>query len=143
MSTPEGKVKAWATRQYDVVFPQHWRIAPRGGPFGKAGAGDHILCWRGIFIMIEVKSDEGEATPLQMIQLRRVGAAFGIAAILRGKDLVKLYKIREAAMALYTLIAELTYHLSKVSSNDPEVQSVIERAKDFLRQRCPDDIPNQ
>lgn len=96
--TPEGKVKAWAIRQYEIVFPGHWRIAPRGGPFGKAGAGDHILCWRGVFIMIEIKADEGVVSALQMVQLKKVQQAGGIAAVLRGKDLTKLTAIRNHAL---------------------------------------------
>lgn len=139
MTTPEGKVKAWAIRQYDLVFPGHWRIAPRGGPFGKSGAGDHIICWRGIFIMIEIKSDEGSVTDLQLIQLRRVQQAFGIAAVLRGKDLAKLHRIREAAMGIYTMLMRLTCALRE-SKYD---QKLVDEAIEFLRTRCKDDIPNQ
>jgi hypothetical protein len=97
--TPEGKVKAWAVGQYDKVFPGHWRMAPRGGPFGKAGTGDHVICWGGVFIMIEVKSLEGTTTPLQLNCLRAVIAAGGVAAVLKGKDLAKLHAVQRAALA--------------------------------------------
>lgn len=138
--TPEGKVKAWAVRQYDVVFPGHWRIAPRGGPFGRAGAGDHILCWRGVFIMIEIKSDHGELTDLQTIQLHRVRDAFGVAAVLRGKDLHKLYRIRDAALQQYAMIAELACALRELDTVG-RYSSVIARAKEHIFRRCADDIP--
>lgn len=96
--TPEAKVKVWAKAQYDVLFPDHWRVSPRGGPFGKAGCPDDIICWRGIFIAIEVKADDGHATDLQMRALKDIGLAGGVAAILIGKDMNKLQMIRKIAM---------------------------------------------
>lgn len=96
--TPEGSVKVWAKRQYDILFPGHWRISPRGGPFGKAGCPDDLLCWMGVFIAIEVKSLEGSVSGLQLIALKEIQAAGGVAAVLRGKDLNKLLAIRNAVM---------------------------------------------
>jgi hypothetical protein len=99
MTTPEGKVKTWANTAYKTVFPGHWRFSPRGGPFGKAGTGDHIMCWGGVFIMIEVKATvDDHPTALQTNQLKAVAEAGGVAAVLRGKDLNKLYMIRAAAL---------------------------------------------
>lgn len=96
--TPEGSVKVWARKQYDILFPGHWRVSPRGGPFGKAGCPDDLLCWMGIFIAIEVKSLEGEVSALQKLSLKEIQAAGGVAAILRGKDLNRLLAIRNAVM---------------------------------------------
>lgn len=98
--TPEGKVKAWAHRRYDEVFPGHWRVSPRGGPFGKSGCPDDIICWRGVFVAVEVKADDGVVSALQEVALRRIAAAGGVAAVLRGKDEAKLQKIREAVEVL-------------------------------------------
>ena len=86
MTTPEGSVKTWLKRQLDLRLPGHWRIMPRGGPFGKAGTGDIVLVYKGVPAMIEVKSDQGEATPLQMNSLRQFQAAGGVAALIKGKD---------------------------------------------------------
>lgn len=96
--TPEGSVKVWAKKQYDILFPGHWRVSPRGGPFGKAGCPDDLICWMGIFIAIEIKSLEGSASGLQMLALKEIQAAGGVAAILRGKDLNKLLAIRDAVL---------------------------------------------
>lgn len=96
--TPESSVKVWAKKQYDILFPGHWRVSPRGGPFGKAGCPDDLLCWMGVFIAIEVKSLEGSASGLQMLALKEIQAAGGVAAVLRGKDLNKLLAIRNAVM---------------------------------------------
>lgn len=96
--TPEGSVKVWAKRQYDILFPGHWRVSPRGGPFGKAGCPDDLLCWQGVFIAIEVKSLEGEVSGLQKLALKEIQTAGGVAAILRGKDLNRLLAIRNAVI---------------------------------------------
>lgn len=96
--TPEGSVKVWAKKQYDVLFPGHWRVSPRGGPFGKAGCPDDLLCWMGVFVAIEVKSLEGSVSGLQIIALKEIQAAGGVAAVLRGKDLNRLIAIREAVL---------------------------------------------
>lgn len=99
--TPEGKVKTWCRRRggaFDVVFPGHVRVSPRGGPFGQTGVADDILCWRGVFIAIEVKHDTGVATPLQIKFLKEVIAAGGVGAVLKGKDMARLYAIRDAAL---------------------------------------------
>jgi len=99
VTTPEGKVKDWARRQYDVFFPGHWRVSPRGGPFGKAGTPDDLICWRGVFIAIEIKSDEGDPTPLQVLALKQIRDAGGVAAVLRGKDIKRMQAIQAAALA--------------------------------------------
>lgn len=96
--TPEGSVKVWAKKQYDILFPGHWRVSPRGGPFGKAGCPDDLLCWMGVFIAIEVKSLEGSVSGLQNVALKEIQAAGGVAAVLRGKDLNRLLAIREAVL---------------------------------------------
>lgn len=96
--TPEGIVKVWAKKQYDILLPGHWRVSPRGGPFGKAGCPDDLLCWKGIFIAIEVKSLEGSVSGLQLLALKEIQAAGGVAAVLRGKDLNKLIAIRNTVL---------------------------------------------
>lgn len=99
--TPEGKVKVWLDRQLDVYLPGHWKVKPRGGPFGKAGTGDYIVCWQGVFIMIEVKADEScEPTALQLHQLNAVLKAGGVAAVVKGKDLDRVIKIRDVVTAM-------------------------------------------
>ena len=99
--TPEGKVKSWCRRKggaFDKYFPGHKRVSPRGGPFAATGVCDDILCWRSLFIAIEVKSDTGEATALQLDFLREVIAAGGVAAVLKGRDEARLAAIRDRAL---------------------------------------------
>jgi hypothetical protein len=96
--TPESKVKAWANEQYKRVFPNHWKVAPAAGPFGLIGCPDHLICWQGIFIAIELKANNGVVSDMQLVQLKSIIRAGGVAAVLRGKDLRKLYMIRDYAL---------------------------------------------
>lgn len=98
MTTPEGKVKRKLDEWLDINMPGHWRVKPRGGPFGKAGCPDVLICWRGIFIAIEVKSEEGEVSALQMMNLKTIKIAGGISAVLRGYDKLRLNAIKNAAL---------------------------------------------
>lgn len=92
--TPEGKVKKWLDGRLDDLMPGHWRCKPKGGAFGKAGTGDYIICWHGVFIMIEVKADETcKPTDLQLFQLKCVQEAGGIAAVIKGRNETRLQSI--------------------------------------------------
>lgn len=95
--TPEAKVKVKIRQWYKDNLPGNWRVSPRGGPFGKAGCPDDLLCWNGIFIAIEIKSDEGELSALQVLALKQIAAAGGVAAVVKGYDVKKLGAIKSAA----------------------------------------------
>lgn len=96
--TPEGKVKAKIRQWYKDYMPGHWRVSPRGGPFGKAGCPDDLLCWKGIFIAVEIKSDTGELSALQSLALKEITASGGVAAVVRGYDVARLNAIRSAVI---------------------------------------------
>ena len=95
--TPEGKAKLKIRQWYKDNLPGHWRVSPRGGPFGKSGTPDDLLCWHGIFIAIEIKSAEGSTTALQNVQLKLIQQAGGVAAVVRGYDVKRLEAIKAAA----------------------------------------------
>ena len=79
-------------------MPGHWRVSPRGGPFGKQGCPDDLLCWQGVFIAIEIKSDVGDPSAIQMSNLKLIQKAGGVAAIVRGYDVARLEAIKRAVM---------------------------------------------
>jgi hypothetical protein len=97
-NTPEGKVKQKIQGWLNVHMPDHWRVMPRGGPFGKIGCPDILICWKGVFIAIEVKSIDGVVSALQMVQLRLIQKAGGVAAVVRGFDVQRLNLIKEEAL---------------------------------------------
>lgn len=96
--TPEGKAKAKIRQWYKDNLPGHWRVSPRGGPFGKAGCPDDLLCWHGIFIAIEIKSEVGDLTPLQISNLKLIQQAGGVAAVVRGYDVARLQAIKQSVL---------------------------------------------
>lgn len=98
MTTPEGKVKRKVDEWIKREFPTAYTYKPRGGPFGKSGTPDYHICWFGIFIGIEVKSKHEDPTPLQFAALKRIIAAGGVAAVLRGFDEERLRAIKAAAI---------------------------------------------
>lgn len=101
MTTPEGRAKAKARQWLKDNLPGHWYVSPRGGPFGKAGCPDWLICWMGVFIAIEVKSDVGELSAMQLANLRQIQKAGGVAAVLKGYDVVRLQAIKQAALDIY------------------------------------------
>lgn len=96
--TPEGKVKRKIKEWIKVHLPEAWHVSPRGGPFGKAGCPDILVCWMGVFIAIEIKADESaHVSELQMHQLRLITKAGGVAALVKGYDVPRLEAIKRAA----------------------------------------------
>jgi len=53
------------------------------------GVPDLLLCYRGEFIGLEVKSDTGKATKIQLAQMQRIRAAGGTAEIVTSIEDVK------------------------------------------------------
>jgi hypothetical protein len=96
--TPEGKAKVKIRQWIKDNMPGSWRVSPRGGPFGKTGCPDDLICWQGVFIAIEIKSAEGDPTSAQINELKLIRAAGGIAAVVRGYDVSRLIAIKNAAL---------------------------------------------
>lgn len=103
--TPEGKVKRWlyGTKQspgrLPKLFPGAYIYKPPGGMFGQAGAPDCFLLWRGVLVGLEVKSETGAPTALQLKRLRDIIAQGGVGAVIVGKDERKLMALYAAVMA--------------------------------------------
>jgi Holliday junction resolvase len=60
-----------------------------GGQFGVAGIPDIIACIGGRFVAFEVKTDNGKATALQEITIRKIRKAGGIAEVVRSVEDVR------------------------------------------------------
>jgi hypothetical protein len=103
--TPEGAVKRWLYGDKKKpgrlfhYFPGAYVYKPPGGMFGRNGTPDCFLVWRGVFIAIEVKAEDGDPMALQLKSLRAIAAAGGVAALIRGKDEDRLRAIHQEVMA--------------------------------------------
>ena len=63
------------------------------GGFGKAGVSDRIICYKGRFICVEFKTDNGKIEPIQLAFKDRIEKAGGIALIIRPSTFDLLKKV--------------------------------------------------
>jgi len=96
--TPEGKVKMFVRKYMREHFPGHFYYSPMGGAFGKAGMPDHIYLWKGILIGIEIKADKGRLSDLQSETLKQMSAQGALCAVVYGKDIAKMDRIKAAIL---------------------------------------------
>ncbi|MCK9444985.1 MAG: VRR-NUC domain-containing protein [Tissierellaceae bacterium] len=61
-----------------------WAVKFHGSPFTKKGTPDLLVCYRGLFIGMEVKlpGKEGTLTELQSYQIRKIKEAGGISLVI-------------------------------------------------------------
>ncbi len=79
-------------RSVIVALEAHGAYVVRVVVAGRAGTPDLIACYEGRYVAMEVKTDTGRLTPLQLVESQRVRAAGGEA-----------YVVRSAAEALAAL----------------------------------------
>lgn len=98
---PEVKVKAMIDKALaNLGF--YVLVKPIGGQYGEAGVSDLLLCYQGIFIALEVKSEangKNRPTPLQSKFLRRVRDAGGLVAVVDESNVDGLVPWIKAAVA--------------------------------------------
>jgi hypothetical protein len=101
---PEAKVKVWLDKQMKEWFPDAIKYSPPGvGYFGKNGMPDRIWWIRAneytsITVAIEAKSDDGKPTGIQLKTLGDLARQGVIAAIVVGKDLSHLERIKDEVL---------------------------------------------
>ena len=97
--TPEAKVKKFVKDFMFSNFEDIWFYSAPGGMFGNSGVPDHLYLWKGVFIAIEAKADGNSPTALQWKHLKHIARQGGVAAVVTGKDLDKMVKIRSTILA--------------------------------------------
>lgn len=86
----ENKVKLYL-KQKGAYF-----IKTHGDRFGKIGVPDLIVCYKGLFVGIEVKAPNGKPSELQLYNLREIEKSGGISYLLYPKDFEKFKKDLES-----------------------------------------------
>ena len=78
--TPESKVKISVVK----ILKQHnvYYFFPATHGYGRSGVPDIICCVNGKFIAIECKAGDNKPTALQELEISRIRAAKGIAAVI-------------------------------------------------------------
>lgn len=97
--TPESKVKKFVKDFMFSNFEDIWYFSPMAGQFGNTGVPDHLYLWNGVFIVIEAKAEGNSPTTLQWKHLKHIARQGGVAAVVTGKDLDKMVKIRNKILA--------------------------------------------
>ena len=88
--TFENKVKLYL-KQKGAYF-----IKTHGDRFSKVGVPDLIVCYKGLFIGIELKAPNGKPSELQLYNLREIKKSGGISYLLYPKDFEKFKKDLES-----------------------------------------------
>ena len=91
MTTPEAKVKA----KIKAILKAHsiYYAMPIGTGYGNSGVPDFLCCVNGKFVAIEAKAGKGEATALQLKNLRDINNAGGYTLIIRENNLEHLTNV--------------------------------------------------
>ena len=87
--TAETKVKKEINAYLDSLAPLCFHFAVHNMGYGKKGLPDRILCYRGFFVGIEIKSVLGKATQYQLDRNADIQGAGGVAEVVRSVDDVK------------------------------------------------------
>ena len=88
--TFENKVKLYL-KQKGAYF-----IKTHADRFSKVGVPDLIVCYKGLFIGIELKASNGKPSELQLYNLREIEKSGGISYLLYPKDFEKFKKDLES-----------------------------------------------
>lgn len=85
--TPEGRVKSRINRILKKFGDDVWKVMPRGGPFGKAGTPDYLVCVGGKFLAIEAKAGDNKPTDIQKEQMAAIRRAGGTTLVINEGNL--------------------------------------------------------
>ena len=79
-ATPEAKVK----KQIRAILDEYnaYYAMPIGSGYGNSGVPDFLVCYKGWFIGIEAKANNGKVTALQDFNLNKITETGGIALVI-------------------------------------------------------------
>ena len=83
----EGKLRDQVTA-YLKTRRDIWFMKVVGNSIQKAGVADFLICYRGLFLAVELKRPDGkgEATTRQLLELKKVRNAGGIGVVIESLD---------------------------------------------------------
>jgi Holliday junction resolvase len=87
-ATPEAKVKAKVVAELKRLGAYHFY--PVTGGFGSSGVPDIVGCVNGQFFGIECKAGKGKPTALQIMNLKRIREAGGVALIINETNIAEV-----------------------------------------------------
>jgi len=103
MPTPEGAVKSWIKERILKRYPDSYIYVTHVGQYGKRGVPDLVMCIKGLFVCIEVKTIKGKLTELQKLEGRRIEKAGGIWATVYGRNEDQMQEIYETVEEIISI----------------------------------------
>ena len=92
--TPEAKVKA---KIHAALKAQGaYAVNYIGGLHANNGTPDILACWQGRFVGIEAKAKTNKPTELQLVNLRRIDEAGGLALVINETNLEIVHDLSKA-----------------------------------------------
>ena len=88
-----------AIMRYLKTVPHCFYFKEHGGQYGTAGLPDIIVCYRGRFVALEVKTPSGRPSKLQEVTIAKIKAAKGEAFMVRSvEDAKKILETLEVQL---------------------------------------------
>jgi hypothetical protein len=89
--TPEKKIKDKVVAQLKALGAYYFY--PVTGGYGSSGVPDIVGCYRGKFFGIECKAGKNKPTKLQLLNLRQIEEAGGIALVINEENVADVLRI--------------------------------------------------
>lgn len=93
--------------KYLKSVPNTWFFKVWGGGYQRSGIPDLICCINGVFVAIELKSEIGNPTELQKMNIKNINSAGGIGVILYPSGFETFKKLIEEVLQCSFPTAEL------------------------------------
>jgi len=91
----ESTIQKWVQDLLVKEFEEDIYIfkVPQGQYTSRRGIPDLCMCIKGMYVAIEVKTDNGSPTRLQVHEIDKINRAGGLGTVIYGKDEAKLQAI--------------------------------------------------
>lgn len=91
MATPESKVKD----KIKAICKERgaYYAMPVMGGMASNGTPDFLICYKGRFIAIEAKAGKGKPTALQLVRLKEIDKAGGVAVVINENNVTSFSEI--------------------------------------------------
>lgn len=87
--TPESKLKKDIKAHVEGRGGHYTPVT--GGPYGRPGEPDGIVCYKGMYVAVEAKTYEGTQSTIQKLRQKQIEAAGGIYILARSvEDVAKI-----------------------------------------------------
>ena len=101
-ATPEAKVK----KQIRAILDEYnaYYAMPIGSGYGNSGVPDFLVCYKGWFIGIEAKANNGKVTALQDFNLNKITKAGGMTLVVNEESVGQVRVLLDTVQNLEAIL---------------------------------------